>query len=49
MDPDKILTDYGAEFINKKFKKYCKSKDIILIHGRFRHPKLRVQSKDIIA
>ena len=36
--PEKILTDNGGEFINKKFKKYCKNNDIILIHGRPQHP-----------
>ena len=36
--PEKILTDNGGEFINKLFKTYCNKNDIILIHGRPRHP-----------
>ena len=34
----RILTDNGSEFINKKFKKFCKKNYITLIHGRARHP-----------
>lgn len=36
--PEKILTDNGGEFRNKKFKKYCNKKDIILLYGSPRHP-----------
>lgn len=36
--PDKILTDNGKEFSNKKFQKFCKKNNILLIHGRPRHP-----------
>ena len=36
--PEKILTDNGSEFINNKFKKFCKKLSIILLHGRARHP-----------
>lgn len=36
--PEKILTDNGGEFINKKFEKNDIKNDIILIHGRPRHP-----------
>ena len=36
--PEKILTDNGGEFRNKLFKKYCKNNDIVLLHGRPRHP-----------
>ena len=36
--PERILTDNGSEFINKKFKKFCKKNYITLIHGRARHP-----------
>ena len=32
------MINNGGEFINKKFKRYCKSKDIILIHGKAWHP-----------
>ena len=45
--PQKILTDNGGEFTNNQFKKYCKKNDIILIHGRSRHPKLKELWRDI--
>jgi len=32
------LIDNGCEFTNKKFIKFCKAKDIILLHGRPRNP-----------
>ena len=35
--PEKILTDNGYEFINNKFKKFCKKLSINLLHGRARH------------
>ena len=37
MDNEKILTDNGSEFINNKFKKFCKKLSINLLHGRARH------------
>ena len=36
--PQKILTDNGKEFKNKKFNNYCHKNEINLIHGRPRHP-----------
>ena len=36
--PDKILTGKWVEFINKKFNKFWVKNDIVLLHGRTRHP-----------
>ena len=45
--PQKILTDNGTEFKNKKFNNYCHKNEINLIHGRPRHPQTQGLSKDM--
>ena len=35
------MTDNGSEFIDNKFKNFCKRLSIILLHGRARHPQTK--------
>ena len=37
-----------SEFINKKFKKFCIKNDILLLHGKPRHPQASITLNVII-